>query len=90
MFFGFNVYAFIVYEKRKKLDKRSKKYTFVGYKSQYRGYMIYSPSSKVVFISRDVKINELLKEFISYEDMYDFEFYITPKWMDINVDKSPQ
>jgi len=77
--------------KGKKLDKRAKKCIFVGYDSQHRGYRIYSPSFRVVFVSMDVKFNELPKEFASNEDVNDpDESSATPNWLDIDVDKSPQ
>ena len=69
--FGCEIFSYIIYEKRKKLDKRAKKCIFVGYDSQHRGYKLYSPSYKVVFISKDVKFNELLDDSSSKEDVVD-------------------
>ena len=43
----------------------------MGYDSQHRGYMLYSPSLKIVFISRDVKFNQLLEEPTSNKDVSD-------------------
>ena len=47
----------------------------MGYNSQHKVYMLYSASSIAVFISRDVKFNELTEEFTSYEDLDDLDDY---------------
>jgi len=73
--FGCNACAIFVPKKRKKIDKRSKKCIFMGYNSQHKVYMLYSASSIAVFISRDVKFNELTEEFTSYEDLDDLDDY---------------
>ena len=89
--FGCEAFSYIIYEKKKKLDKRAKKCIFVGYDSQHKGYRLYSLSYKGVFISRDVKFNELFEESTSNEDVDDLdEPLVAPSWLDINVDKSPQ
>jgi len=44
-----------------------------------------------VFILRDTKLNELLEEYPSCEDLdYHDDSFIAPNYMDINMDKSPQ
>jgi len=88
---GCEAFSYIISKKRKKLDKKAKKCIFVGYDSQHRGYKLYSPSYKDVFVSRDVKFNELLEEFSSNEDVDDLEdSSIAPSWLDFDLDKSPQ
>ena len=88
--FGCEAFSNIISEKRKKLEKRAKKCIFVGYDSQHRGYRLYSPSYKVVFVSRDVKFNELPKDSTSKEDVDDLkEPLVAPSWLDIDVNKSP-
>ena len=59
--FGCDAYAFVVLEKNKKMDKRFKKCIFIGYDNQHRGYRLYQPSARAIFVSRDVKFNELPK-----------------------------
>ena len=52
---------------------------------------MYSPSYRGVFISRDVKFNELLDESTSKKDDDDLDdSSVAPIWLDINADKSPQ
>ena len=64
---------------------------FMGYDNQHRGYRLYSPSYRGVFISRDVKFNELPIESTSNEDDDDLDdSSVTPNWLDINSDKSSQ
>lgn len=71
------------------MDKRSEKCIFVNYDNQHRGYRLYLPSLRVVFVSRDVMFNEIPKEFVYYEDVDDVDdSSITPNWMDINVNLS--
>jgi len=57
----------LLLRKGRSWTKEIKKCIFLGYDSHHRGYRIYSPSYKSVFISRDVKFNELPKEFASNE-----------------------
>lgn len=88
--FGCYAYDFIISKKINKLQKRYEKCIFMGYYSQHRGYKLYSPSSKAVFISRDVKFNEIHKEYIFYKYLDDLDdSYTRPNWLDVNVDKSP-
>lgn len=89
--FGCEAYAFVVPEKRKKMNKRSEKCIFVSYDNQHKGYKLYLPSSRAMFVSKDVKFNELAEEFVSYKDVDDVDdSFIAPNWMDINVNLSPQ
>ena len=71
--FGCEAFSYIVSERRKKLDKRAEKCIFVGYDNQHRGYRLYSPSYRGVFVSRDVKFNELPVESTSNEDDDDLD-----------------
>jgi len=61
------------------MDKRFEKCIFVGYDNQHRGYMLYQPFARAIFVSRDVKFNELLEESASYENLdKDDDPYIAP------------
>jgi len=71
--FGCEAFSYIVFEKKKKLNKRAKICIFMGYYSQRRGYKLYSPSYRAVFILRDVKFNELPIESTSNEDVDDLD-----------------
>ena len=51
----------------------------MGYDSQHRSYKLYSPSYRVIFISRNVKFNEIPNESASNEDVDDLDdFYVVP------------
>lgn len=77
--FSCDTYAFITSEKREKLDKISKKCIFVVNDSEHKGYRLYSPSYKAVFLLRDVKFNEIPKEVASYEDLdNDDDSFVAP------------
>jgi len=55
----------------------------------HRGYRLYQPSFIVVFVSRDVKFNELPEESISCENLNEGDdYFVAPNWMDVNVDIS--
>lgn len=43
---------------RSKLDKKSKRYVFVGYDNESTNYMLYDPVSGQVKVSRHVTFNE--------------------------------
>jgi len=89
--FGCDSYAFFVPTKRKKLDKRSEKCIFMGYENQQKGYKLYQPSSRVVFVSRDVKFNKIFEDSTSCENLDECDnSSIAPNWMDVNVDMSPK
>ena len=71
--FGCEAFSYIVFGRRKKLDQRAEKYIFVDYDNHHRVYRLYSPSFRGVFISRDVKFNELPIELTSNEDDHDLD-----------------
>jgi len=86
--FGYEAFSIIVLEKKKILDDKFKKLIFMGYYSQHKGYRSYSPSVKVMFVSRDVKLNE------DFGDSYSSEVLEEPSklpmWLDHISDKSPK
>jgi len=69
--FGCDAYTFVILEKRKRLAKKYKKCIFVGYDNKHQGYMLYQPSTRAVFMSRDVKFDELPNESISSDHRND-------------------
>ncbi|WVZ85487.1 LOW QUALITY PROTEIN: hypothetical protein U9M48_032409 [Paspalum notatum var. saurae] len=56
--FGCIAYAHINSEKRQKLDDKSEKCIFIGYSEQTKGYRVYNPITKRLFVSRDVIFDE--------------------------------
>ena len=52
--FGCDVYKFIPYEKRRKLDDKAEKMKFVGYDESSKGYRLIDSNFKI-HISRDVR-----------------------------------
>lgn len=56
--FGCNAYMHIPDEKRRKLDEKAKKLTFVGYEDGTKGYRLLDRSTNKIYISRDVKFLE--------------------------------
>lgn len=52
--FGAEAYSHIPKEKRRKWDSKSKRGIFVGYDDKTKGYRIYNPEDRKMFIARDV------------------------------------
>ena len=45
-------------QERTKLDRKSKKYIFLGYANRVKGYLLWDPTARKVIINRDVIIVE--------------------------------
>lgn len=56
--FGCVAYAHIPDQLRKKLDSKVEKCIFIGYSEESKAYMLYIPSTKKFFVSRDVQFIE--------------------------------
>ena len=56
--FGCVCYAHIAKDERKKLDAVARRCVLVGYGDEVKGYRLYDPEKKKVFLSRDVRFNE--------------------------------
>jgi hypothetical protein len=56
--FGSVAYAHIPNQRRVKLDDKSLKLIFVGYDERFKSYKLFDPTSKKIYISRDVHVNE--------------------------------
>ena len=56
--FGCVAYAHIPGQLRNKLESKGEKFIFLGYSEESKAYMLYSPSTKNFFISRDVRFIE--------------------------------
>ena len=57
--FGYDAYAHISKDDRKKLDSKSRKCILVGYGQETKGYRVYDPKRERIIYSRDVKFNEV-------------------------------
>ena len=57
--FGCTCYAHIQSHHRDKLDPKAIKCVFMGYSSTQKGYKCYNPCSRKLFVSRDVRFDEL-------------------------------
>ncbi|PKA48313.1 Retrovirus-related Pol polyprotein from transposon TNT 1-94 [Apostasia shenzhenica] len=56
--FGCIVYAHVNTEVRQKFDSKSTKCIFIGYSQETKGYRVYNPITKQLYVSRDVIFDE--------------------------------
>ena len=59
--FGSVAYAHVPDQRRTKLEDKSKRYIFIGYDEKTKGYKLLDLISKMVIVSRDVRVNEASK-----------------------------
>eukprot|EP00253_Pinus_taeda_P015604 PITA_15604 len=64
--FRCDVYVHVPKEKRTKLDSKSEKCIFIGYKDGLKGYKLWNPVTRKVVYSRDVVFREM-KDVIKHE-----------------------
>ena len=57
--FGCIVYVHVSDELRTKLDPKAKKYVFIWYSLEKKGYICYNSITRQVRVSRDVVFNEM-------------------------------
>lgn len=51
-------YTHVPYQRRTKLDNKSKKYVFIGYDEKTKAFKLFNPIDKKVIVSRDVQGND--------------------------------
>ena len=56
--FGSVAYAHVPDQRRTKLKDKSKRYIFIGYDEKTKGYKLLDPISKMVIVSRDLRVNK--------------------------------
>eukprot|EP00253_Pinus_taeda_P029314 PITA_29314 len=64
--FGCDAYVHVPKEKRTKLDSKSEKCIFIGYKDGLKGYKLWNPVTRKVVYNRDVVFREV-KDVIKHE-----------------------
>ena len=64
--FGCDAYVHVLREKRTKLDSKSEKCIFIGYKDGLKGYKLWNPITRKVVYNRDVVFREV-KDVIKHE-----------------------
>ena len=64
--FGCDAYVHVPKEKRAKLDSKSEKFIFIGYKDGLKGYKLCNPVTRKVVYNRGVEFREL-KDVIKHE-----------------------
>ena len=64
--FGCDAYVHVPKEKRTKLESKSEKCIFIGYKDGLKGYKLWNPVTRKVVYSQDVVFREV-KDVIKHE-----------------------
>ena len=64
--FGCDAYVHVPNEKRTKLDSKSEKCIFIGYKGGLKGYKLWNPVTRKVVCNQDVVFREV-KDVIKHE-----------------------
>ena len=64
--FGCNAFVHVPKEKRTKLDNKSERCIFIGYKDGLEGYKLWNPETRKVVYSRDVVFREV-KDVVKHE-----------------------
>eukprot|EP00253_Pinus_taeda_P024045 PITA_24045 len=59
MVFGCDAYVHVLKERRTKLDSKSQKCIFIGYKDRLKGYKLWNPITRKVLYSQDVVFREV-------------------------------
>lgn len=79
--FGCVGYALVPYEKRIKLDEKSRKCVMLGVSKESKAYRLYDPETKKIIISRDVQFDEKLRWNWEEDQQED-----SPKWEESDAD----
>jgi hypothetical protein len=66
--FGCDAYVHVPKENKNKLDKKSEKCIFIGYKDGLKGYKLWNPETKKVVYSQDVVFSEM-KDVVKQESL---------------------
>ena len=64
--FGCDAYVHVPKEKRTKLDNKSERCIFIGYKDGLKGYKLWNPETRKVVYNRDVVFREV-KDVVTHE-----------------------
>lgn len=54
----YSIYVYVFKENREKFDDWSKKYVFIGYDGNFKGYKLYDPKNNKFLVNRDMDFDE--------------------------------
>lgn len=77
--FGCDAYVHVPKEKRTKLDSKSEKCIFIGYKDGLKGYKLWNPKTRKVMYSQDVvfkEVRDVIKHEVQPKEPEKIEFEI--------------
>ena len=91
--FGCDAYVHVPKEKRTKLDSKSKKCIFIGYKDGLKGYKLWNPvTRKVVYIPDVVfrEVKDVIKHEVPSEEPEKIEFELKEEESDSTIEEESE
>jgi len=91
--FGCDAYVHVSNEKRTKLDRKSKKCIFIGYKDGLKGYKLWNPTTRKVLYSRDVvfrEVKDVIKHEFQPKEPEKIEFELKEEELDSTAEKESE
>jgi len=91
--FGCDAYVHVPKEKRTKLDSKSEKCIFIGYKYGLRGYKLWNPVTRKVVYNRDVVFREVkvvIKHEVPSKELEKIEFELKEEESDSTVEEESE
>src|ERR1700722_13873805 len=86
--FGCDAYVHVAKEKRTKLDSKSEKCIFIGYKDGLKGYKLWNLVTRKVVYSRDVvfrEVKDVIKHEVQQKEPEKIEFELKEEESDSRV-----
>lgn len=91
--FGCDAYVHVPKEKRTKLDSKSEKCIFIGYKDGLKGYKLWNPVIRKVVYSRDVvfkEVKDVIKHEVQPKEPEKIEFELKEEESDSTVEEESE
>eukprot|EP00253_Pinus_taeda_P018302 PITA_18302 len=91
--FGCDAYVHVPKEKRTKLDSKSKKCIFIGYKDGLKGYKLWNPVTRKVVYNQDVVFKEVkgvIKHEVQLKELENIEFEVKEEESDSTTEEESE
>ena len=91
--FGCDAYVHVPKEKRTKVDSKSKKCIFIGYKDGLKGYKLWNPITRKVVYSQDVvfrEVKDVIKHEVPSKEPEKIEFELKEEELDSTTEEESE